>query len=195
MRTFTKQASEVRRQALLEAASRLFRAHGYAGTQMSAIAAEAGLSKGGAYFHFPSKQAVLLAALAFEAEQFDQRLRERAEQAPDAPTRLMLYITGHLDASDTDLPLDLWVEALRVPEGVALLREAYRRVREQVATLLADGGRGAPNATHRAAAALVVALLDGLDLQAAIDPEAAPNPALLKEAALKMVRALTQADE
>ena len=76
-----------------------------------------------------------------------------------------------------------------------MLRDAYRRVREQVATLLADGGRGAPNATHRAAAALVVALLDGLDLQAAIDPEAAPNPALLKEAALKMVRALTHVDE
>lgn len=80
MRKFTKQSSAVRRHALLEAASRLFRAHGYAGTRMSAIATEAGLSKGGAYFHFPSKEALLLATLAFETERFDQRLRDRANR-------------------------------------------------------------------------------------------------------------------
>lgn len=190
MRTFTKQSSAVRRRALLEAASRLFRAHGYADTRMSAIAREAGLSKGGVYFHFPSKDALLLATLAFDTEQFDQRLRDRANTAKDGNGRLTLYITEYLDALGTGMPLDLWVQALRLPEGVELLRAAYQRGRDDLANLLSDRSGQPDQAAHRLGATLVLALLDGLDWQSTIDPHTVPEPVLLRQAVVHMIQGL-----
>lgn len=47
-----------RRQAILEAARRLFLEHGYAGTAMEAIATAAGVSKATLYSHFAGKEAL-----------------------------------------------------------------------------------------------------------------------------------------
>src|SRR2546423_434557 len=44
------------RQLILDTALRLFRTQGYDKTTMRAIASEAGLSPGNAYYYFPSKQ-------------------------------------------------------------------------------------------------------------------------------------------
>lgn len=50
--TITKSGSDL----LLEAARKLFFAHGYANVSMQAIAAEAGMTKGAPYYHFESKE-------------------------------------------------------------------------------------------------------------------------------------------
>jgi DNA-binding transcriptional regulator YbjK len=44
------------RSAIIDAALRLFRQHGYEATTMRAIASEAGVSVGNAYYYFASKQ-------------------------------------------------------------------------------------------------------------------------------------------
>jgi AcrR family transcriptional regulator len=44
------------REAILEAAMKLFREHGYEATTMRAVAQEAGVSVGNAYYYFPSKE-------------------------------------------------------------------------------------------------------------------------------------------
>ncbi len=46
------------RDAIIEAAMRLYTAHGYFSTSMRDIAAEAGLSTGAIYHHFPGKEAI-----------------------------------------------------------------------------------------------------------------------------------------
>lgn len=195
MRTFTKQSSAIRRRTLVQAASRLFRVHGYRGTPMSAIAAEAGLSKGGVYFHFPSKEALLLATLAFETEEFDQHLRDRAYTTQDQHSRLTIYVTEYLAALGTGIPLDLWVEALRLPEGVELLRASYQRVRTDLANLLSDRRGHTAQTHHLLGATLIVALLDGLDLQMMIDPGTVPDPGLLREAVLHLIQGLQDPHE
>lgn len=53
-----------RRQQILTAARRCFVQRGYAHTRVDDIAAEAGLSKGGIYFHFSSKREIFDALLA-----------------------------------------------------------------------------------------------------------------------------------
>lgn len=60
------------RQALLDAAKELFLQHGYAETQLSAIAAQAGTSKSNIYKYFGSKFDLLMAL-------YDPWLRQRVE--------------------------------------------------------------------------------------------------------------------
>ena len=48
------------RQALLEAAGRCFSVHGYAGTGLGAIVADAGVTKGALFHHFADKRALAL---------------------------------------------------------------------------------------------------------------------------------------
>ena len=52
------------RHSILKAAARLFREFGYDGVGVDAIMAEAGLTAGGFYAHFPSKRALFDEALA-----------------------------------------------------------------------------------------------------------------------------------
>jgi AcrR family transcriptional regulator len=52
------------RRAILDAATPVFAAEGYAGASLNRIIERAGLTKGGFYFHFPSKQALALSVVA-----------------------------------------------------------------------------------------------------------------------------------
>jgi AcrR family transcriptional regulator len=61
--TNTQERSRTRRQRVLDAALEIFSEHGYSDTPIDEIARASGTSKGGLYFHFPSKQALFLALL------------------------------------------------------------------------------------------------------------------------------------
>ena len=69
-----------RRKHLLDAAARVFAQRGFAAAQMDEIAREASTSKGGLYFHFPTKEA-LMAAVAGRAA---AALRRRVTRAMNA---------------------------------------------------------------------------------------------------------------
>lgn len=59
----TRQERDVRADAIVESASRLFAARGFRGTSIAAVAADVGLTDGGVLHHFPSKRALLAAVL------------------------------------------------------------------------------------------------------------------------------------
>jgi AcrR family transcriptional regulator len=77
----TERAEQERRlrrhEQILEAASQVFSAKGYRDTVVDDIAAQAQTSKGGVYFHFPSKQAIFAALL----DRMAALLRARVEAA------------------------------------------------------------------------------------------------------------------
>lgn len=58
-----EERSERSRGQILEAALKLFSHHGYGATSVRDIAAEAGLSKGNVYHHFPDKESIFRALL------------------------------------------------------------------------------------------------------------------------------------
>ena len=66
------------KRALLENATQLFAAHGYAGTSLDEVVAAARVTKGALYHHFPSKQALLAAALDEALEGLDTAVAEAA---------------------------------------------------------------------------------------------------------------------
>lgn len=77
-----------RRQQILEAAMECFIRNGYAHTRVDDIAREAGLSKGGIYFHFPSKRDIFDALQAVEVERTIAAVMEANESGASAVMKL-----------------------------------------------------------------------------------------------------------
>ncbi len=86
-----------RRLQLLDAAARLFRAHGYHATSMRDIARAVGMLPGSIYYHFPSKDELLLTVY----EEGVRRIAERVDAAVQAQRqpqqRLQAACIAHLE--------------------------------------------------------------------------------------------------
>ena len=91
-----------KREAILDAAKRLFILHGYEGSSMDAIAAEAGVSKLTLYSHFASKENLFAAAVASKCqEQLPPLFFERTDEVPLEQVLLdhRLARFGHVDSA------------------------------------------------------------------------------------------------
>jgi AcrR family transcriptional regulator len=73
---------------LVEAAARLFGQDGYAATSIDAVAAAAGLTKGAAYHHFPTKAALFRVVFVRELERITAALDQVAATENDSWTAL-----------------------------------------------------------------------------------------------------------
>ena len=82
------------RQAILDAAGRLFAERGYSGASVHAIVESAGVTKGGLYFHFTSKRELALAVIAGPSNAGPPR--NRGGEAPPARRRPLFALPGAL---------------------------------------------------------------------------------------------------
>lgn len=92
----TKPAA-TRRDALLDAAERLFRERGFAATSVDAIVAAAGVAKGTFYLYFKSKAASLVALQDRFVFQFRDAIEQEVSAHVDWSARLDAWITAALD--------------------------------------------------------------------------------------------------
>ena len=87
----SKAQAEANHKAIEEAASRLFRERGLDGVTIADVMAEAGLTHGGFYTHYPSKDALAAsaceAAFAFAAEKWRRRVAAGGSPAPGRDAR------------------------------------------------------------------------------------------------------------
>src|SRR5688572_8327789 len=93
-----------RRDQILEAARKLFVERGYVATKMSDIAELAGLSKGGVYFHFVSKEEVFSALVEDEFQRSMGLIKQMSEQELDAaffPQLGSQFVERFMGESDT----------------------------------------------------------------------------------------------
>jgi len=74
---------QVTRAHLVDVATRLFAERGYDGTSIEAVLAEAGVSRGSLYHHFPGKDALFWAVLEGVAARVGQQLADATRDAPD----------------------------------------------------------------------------------------------------------------
>ena len=95
-----QERSRTRRQRVLDAALEIFTQHGYSETVIDEIARASDTSKGGLYFHFPSKQALFLALLDEASVALLQRVEAAMAtevdplQRGDAALREVLHAFG-----------------------------------------------------------------------------------------------------
>ncbi|MFJ4982273.1 TetR/AcrR family transcriptional regulator [Streptomyces sp. NPDC088732] len=75
--------SRATRQRLLEAAVACLADRGWAGSTVAVVAEHAGVSRGAAQHHFPTREDLFTGAIGFVSEQWLTALRERALELPD----------------------------------------------------------------------------------------------------------------
>lgn len=80
------------RDKILEAAAEVARAEGAANLSLDAVAAKAGVSKGGLLYHFPTKAALMRASVEFFIDDFEVRL-EAATSSGTPLLRALVELT------------------------------------------------------------------------------------------------------
>ncbi len=83
MSKFKKLPEKVRREQILDAALELFSRDGYEKVSMNQLAKQAGLTKGGVYFHFSSKEEVFTAMVEAELETRASHLTKLVAESAD----------------------------------------------------------------------------------------------------------------
>lgn len=87
-----------RRQAMLQAAAHLFATRGYDGTSMRMVAARARVRAASLYYHFPSKDEMMVAVYQESAKKMSEVVRNAIGDERDPWRRLELGWAAHLRA-------------------------------------------------------------------------------------------------
>ncbi|WP_306322870.1 MULTISPECIES: TetR/AcrR family transcriptional regulator [unclassified Streptomyces] len=117
--------SRVTRQRLLESAVACLAAHGWSGSTVSVVAEHAGVSRGAAQHHFPTREDLFTAAVEYVAEERSVALRAlRPQGRAEAVAALVDLYTGPLFRA----ALHLWVAASNEPQLGGRVTELEARV-------------------------------------------------------------------
>jgi TetR/AcrR family transcriptional repressor of nem operon len=154
------------RQQITEASARLFKERGINGVSVADLMGAAGLTHGGFYGHFESKDALAGVAVAHAFEQSAERWRKRiASQDDDAAGRALIvekFLSAPsikevgLGCPSVSLASDVAREAATAP-----IRTAYHDGLEELLRILSDVEDGPDAAARRSAAVADYATMAG----------------------------------
>jgi AcrR family transcriptional regulator len=170
--------AEETRGRILDAAVRKLSIAGYDAASVDDICAEAGISKGAFYHHFPTKQAMFLALMQGWLAMIDAGMKAvRAETVPETLIQMTDLLPGVFAAAEDRLPmfLEFWLQASRDETVWKAMIAPYRHYQEHFARLIQDGiAEGSLKPTDpQVAAQVIVSLAVGLVLQGILDPQGA----------------------
>jgi TetR/AcrR family transcriptional repressor of nem operon len=162
----SKAQAEANHEAIEASASRLFREKGLDSVTVAEVMADAGLTHGGFYAHFPSKDALAAAAcesaFAFAEEKWRRRIEQAAGSAAARRTIANRYLrNANCDPSTATCPTATLVTDVGRAAEDHPIRAAYvEGVRGQIDTLAALGTSG-DLGEDRAAACVQLATMMG----------------------------------
>jgi AcrR family transcriptional regulator len=173
-----------RRTEIIQAATEVIAERGYRGATLAAVADRVGLTQQGLMHHFPTKEALLVAVLEAR-DQWDM-----ASAALRARHAWPLEVVANLVEYNATRPGIVQAFTVLVGDSVtdghpaqAYFRGRYAHVRDGGAqTLRAEYGDRLPGGlTPERAATLLAAVMDGLQVQWLLDPEAVDMPAAFRD--------------
>ncbi len=85
------------RERILDAAMNIFSAKGFHDTKLDEIVAEASISKGSIYFHFPNKEKLFIALVDQFADVIERRAREAIEDEAPGMDRVRVALEAVLE--------------------------------------------------------------------------------------------------
>lgn len=171
-----------KREELLRHAASIVRRDGAGALTLDAVAVEAGVSKGGVLYHFPTKEQLLAAMVESLIAGFERGLGAAVDDdAPGAFARAYLTLTASVDVDAQRLTAGLLAAVAEAPETLTPLRSRYRAWDAR----LKDDGIDAAEATIARLVADGLWLADLLDL--------APPTGPLRAAVVARVAARTRA--
>lgn len=177
----SREVAEETRRRIVRTAAEQFRRHGIAGIGIADVMKEAGLTHGGFYKHFPSKEALAGEAAGWALAATRDELIKAVEKAPEG-RGLEALVKNYLSMSHRDNPergcsiAALGIEAAR---GDGPARDAlvggYQRLVARVASLI----EGRPPAeTSRLAISIVSTMVGALSVARLLEDRAAAEEVL-----------------
>ena len=169
---FTREAPDVRRQALVAAAETVLAREGVGGTSVRTICAEAGVSPGLLRHYFEGVDDLIAAAYEAVSQRIDAALDAAIEAARPTPReRLAAYLGASfappvLDPRLLAAWIGFWSLVKTKPRMAAIHAASYADFRARLETLLAEAGAR----DTRLAAIALTATVDGLWLELCLDP-------------------------
>lgn len=168
-----RRKAEIRREEILVATIAEIEKSGMTALRVSDIADGLGVSSGLVFYHFDTKDALLVEALEYavvrDADRLDKALADETE--PLERLRQVLTSYGPTGAAHGwTLWIEAWSTALREPSIQASLRTLDERWRDALENVIIDGvGAGVFHCSDpKGAATRVGALLDGLSVAALV---------------------------
>jgi len=183
-------AKDATHERIVGVAARAIRRSGYDGTGVADIMKEAGLTHGGFYSHFPSREAMLAEAARRACAESAAAAAEVVSSAPSGQTLASLlgaYLSKeHLERIDVGCPLAaLGSETSRqVPE---VRRAATRHVKEMIDLIARQSPDWGRPAAHERAMVTVATMVGALMLSRAVDEPGLSDS--LRDVALKYLTA------
>lgn len=186
MRRTAPSRKEASHERIVEAAARAIRRSGYGGTGVADIMKEAGLTHGGFYAHFASREAMLAeAADRAGAEGVATLERVVAAAPPKQALQALLraYLSkAHVEGAETGcavaaLGSEMWRQA---PE---VRRAATRRIKEMIDLVARQSPNWGQPGAHEHALVTVATMVGALLLARAVDDPRLSDA--LRDAALK----------
>lgn len=129
----SRQQAERNRREVIASAARLFREHGFDGIGLGEVMRAAGLTHGGFYKQFDSKEGLVREAMVAALERSRAKWKERI--AASAADPLPTFVEGYLSPAHRDNPADGCAFA-------ALAAEAARRSDPQLREVFEEQARG-----------------------------------------------------
>jgi TetR/AcrR family transcriptional repressor of nem operon len=183
---------EQTRERILRAAARALRKHGYQGVGVADVMKDAGLTHGGFYAHFASRDALLAAAAeqaGLESADSLARAIARAKPGEELAALVDAYLAdSHVAAPDAGLGCAIAAAGSEVPRQCPEVRRAAsRRIKDLIGLVERQFPDWGKPAAHDKAMGVVATLVGALMLARAVD-----DPQLSK-AIRKSARALVGA--
>lgn len=171
-----RRATDERRERILEAAERVFAAHGFHAATMQHVAEAAGMSAGNLYRTFPSKEAIVEGLCARDQQ---ERIANFAHLA-DSDSIFAAFraaLRDHIASRSrqkASLTVEIWAEAQRNPAVAAMSREVDADVLRQIERMIVIAkvkGEAAPSADAAFVARFVFTYVAGLLKRLALEPD------------------------
>jgi TetR/AcrR family transcriptional regulator, repressor for uid operon len=171
------ETADARRRAILDAACRCFREHGFHQSSIKDICVSGGFSPGALYIYFDSKEALIEGIIQMHVEEARSML-QTLQNPPDFLERMAEIISAWFreasNAEEMAFRAEVMAESLRNPRIRAVLAKADHAAK----AIFADALRAAikrgeldPDLDVDAATALLFAVGDGLTVGLALDPD------------------------
>ena len=172
MRKTAAKSKEVTHDRIVDAAARAIRRSGYNGTGVADIMKDAGLTHGGFYAHFPSREAMLAEAAdraGSESVAMMERIAAKLPQQQALPAMLQAYLSKeHLEGIETGCAVAALGSEMprQTPE---VRRAATRRIKEMIDLVARHSPDWGQPSAHERALVTVATMVGALMLARAVD--------------------------